>query len=654
MGTATNLQNKNRWTTAALLLSVTLPLYLAFQSISLDDFDSYSFALALRQFSLDLHQPQPPGFPVYIFIGRITLALCSEPLAALTLLSAISGAASTLCIFGLAQLGGARKPLHGVGAAVLFGLTPISWLTADKALSDGPGLALTLLSLWAVWKGRDDLRWFYIGCFISGLGMGIRPQNFLPVVLLLAGLLARHLWIRRSIHLAGSAAAASLAGVLIWLIPTLLSVGGPSAYLDHIATHSMHVGETDSLFAGGTVTELALRGRLIAFTDTFLLHTVGLGVYSPWGADQIYRAVLVAAVVLPGIIKAGWRDKETWLLTVWLALVSGQVFLLEILDRPRLMLPILPPLVLLIARGWSRIRTPRPLASLVLTATGFALLLYGTPLAAQLATVPAPPVQAAYHITDRYAPGETLIVAAGSFRAAQVEMPEYRLLYLYEFDAAAARSTMSEMQPEYVAILDRDQFETEAIAALNDDGRYVPLEDLVFSRDPRIHTQHDQVRLQILTPAESLPAEALMPPPGGCIDIGSPEDGRYILEGWFRSEEIGGVNARWAGTIATSTLRINIEPEQAYELTLRALAYPADQRLIVRLAGQPVAELSLPQTWSEHTVSIPPHTQPPDEVLTVELVHAHLSSPYTESGGESSDQRLLAAAYDLICLTPEQ
>ncbi|MGB9873068.1 MAG: hypothetical protein ACPLYD_15605, partial [Anaerolineae bacterium] len=46
---------------ALFLLAVFLPLYLAFRSASLDDFDSYSFTLALRQFSLDLQQPQPPG-----------------------------------------------------------------------------------------------------------------------------------------------------------------------------------------------------------------------------------------------------------------------------------------------------------------------------------------------------------------------------------------------------------------------------------------------------------------------------------------------------------------------------------------------------------------------------------------------------------------
>ena len=132
MGIARLRQHNHRWVAAALLLGVTLPLYLAFRSASLDDFDSYSFALALRQFSLDLQQPQPPGFPVYVFAGRITLALYSDPLAALTLLSAISGAISILSIYGLAQMGTASRPLHGVGAAVLFGLTPVGWLTAEK------------------------------------------------------------------------------------------------------------------------------------------------------------------------------------------------------------------------------------------------------------------------------------------------------------------------------------------------------------------------------------------------------------------------------------------------------------------------------------------------------------------------------------------
>ncbi|HIQ01539.1 MAG TPA: hypothetical protein EYH30_05350 [Anaerolineales bacterium] len=637
-----------RWLPPLLLLAVTLPLYLAFRSISLDDFDAYSFALALEHFNLDLQQPQPPGFPVYVFLGRILLPLAGGPRAALTLLSGLSGAAIALVVYGLGRAADPRRSLTGVGGALLVALSPMGWLAAEKALSDAPGLALTLLALWLLWRGRGDLGRLGLGSLVAGLSLGLRPQNGLPVLLLLVGLTIRHLARRRSLLPLAWGALPFLLGALAWLVPTLQAVGGLPAYLAHLAAHSAHVRQADSLLATGLPLPAALRARALAFADTLLLHTVGVDLSGGWGWAEGIRGLALALVVVPGLVRAGWRRWETGLLAVWLALAAGQVFLLETLDRPRLMLPLLPPLALLVARGWARMRRPRFLAPAALVGAAFALLTQGVPLAAQLASVPAPPAQAAAYIAAHYPPGETVVAAAGSFRAAQVELPAYRLLYLYTFDPAAAR-VATEAIP-YIAVLDRDQFPEEAMAVLSDDGRYVPLEDRTFGRDPRVHTQHDRVRLQVLTPADRLPPQALALPPGGCVDVGGPEDGRYLDRGWYRPEEIGGVGGRWAGSGLTATVRLYLEPGRVYRIRLRALAYPAGQQVAVRINRWEVARLSLAQEWAEYTVSLPASHVSPGEVTLVELVHARQATPFAETGGASSDRRPLTAAYDWICV----
>lgn len=638
------------WLPPLLLLAVTLPLYLAFRSISLDDFDAYSLALALNHFSLDLHQPQPPGFPVYVFIGRILLSLIGETRAALTLLSALAGTFVALAVYGLGQAADRGRPLTGVGAALLAALSPMGWLTAEKALSDTPGMALTLLALWLLWQGRNDLRWLGLGSLVSGLSLGLRPQNGLPVLLLLAGLTICRLRHHRAFLPLLWTGLPLLLGILIWLLPTLRAVGGLSAYLSHLTAHSAHVRQADSLLAMGLPLGAALRARLLAFGNTFLTYTVGVGLSGGWGWGEAARGLALALVAVPGLTRAGWRRRETWLLVAWLMLAAGQVFLLEALDRPRLMLPLLPPLALLVARGWARLRYPRFLAPIVLTASAFALLLRGLPLAAQLASVLTPPAQAAAYVAARYPPSETLVAAAGSFRAAQVELPAYRLLYLYQFDPAAARAAVGGEEVRYIAILDRDQFPDETMTALSDDSRYVPLEDRTFIRDPRIHTQHDQIRLQVLTPADRLPPQALALPSGGCVDVGRPEDGRYLGRGWYRPEDIGGVKGRWAGGVLTATVRLYLEPGQDYRLRLRTLAYPVGQQVIVRVNGQPAGHFSLGQAWAEHTVAVPTILIPAQETTVIELIHIRLATPFVETGGTSSDRRPLAAAYDWICL----
>jgi len=629
---------------ALLLLAVVLPLYLTFRSCSMDDFDSYNFALALREFNLELQQPQPPGFPVYVALGRLLLAVCPDPLSALTLLSALAGAGLMLVLYGL----GEHRPLTGVGAALLIGLSPMGWLTAEKALSDVPGLALTLLAIWALWRGREKLSAFAMGCFFAGLGLGLRPQNGLPVLLLLTGLVVRHLWLRRPVRAIGLGGLTFAGGIVVWMLPTLHAVGGFSAYMTYLRNHSAHVWYSDSL-CSTPLTAASLHGRVVEFADAFLQYTVGLTLYAPWDQPQITRALIAIGVVLPGLVNADWRRPRAWLLMGWAALIAAQIFLFEATGRPRLLLPLLPPLALLVSEGWARVHRPRWLAPAVLCFTALGLLRLTLPRAVQLSTVPAPPVQAATYVAAHYPPQETVLAAAGSFRAVQWELPEYRLLYLYQFDPIKARSIV-QGPVRYLVIFDYEQFSEEVLHILTNAGQMIPLEERVFRRDPRVHIQHWQVKVKVFVSA-ALMAEALPLPSSGCLDIGSTEDERYLDRGWYYAENIGGVSGRWAGEVPTTTVRLSLPPGHDYRLTLRALAYPDGQEVTLRVNGKPVAHFGITGSWETYTVTVPAEVVSAG-VNYFELIHTWLVAPFDRTNGESSDQRPLAVAYDWLCLSP--
>jgi 4-amino-4-deoxy-L-arabinose transferase-like glycosyltransferase len=680
--TRTRLAGPGRWRrrlAPLLLLLAVLPLYLAFRSISLDDFDSYSFALALTEFDLALQQPQPPGFPLYIAMGRACAALLPAPVTALTTLSALSGAAAVLMVYGIGRNLDPDHPLTGLLGALCFALAPMSWLTAEKALSDMPGLMWTLLSmaLWLHWRGRRTpapATALSIPCgLVTGLALGVRPQNALPILLLSGESLLVDLRWRRQGPRPPSAgkgvttawlitATAGVVGILLWLIPTSLATGGLGPYLEAIAAHAAHVGRADALFSLEMSWPAALSTRAIAFLDTLLTGLAGTDLYT---APAVARRAIVAlcAVSLPALIATDWRRPPIRRLGLWTAAVAAQLFLFETLDRPRLFLPLLPWLALLIASGIARMHRPRGLREAITALLPLLLLIRTLPLAAELARTPSPPAQAAAYIEQLYPPDQTLLVAAGSFRAAQVELPSYALLYLYQFDDRVATAAR-EAGKRTIVILDRDQFPSDVITrvvdAMGPEQNWITLEDRTFTRDRRVHTQHDQVRVQVLTPAAYVPPEMLSLPPGGCIDLGAEDaaSGRYLGDGWFRPEEISGSPARWAGGTLTTTLRVHLPAPVGgsivpQRLRLRALAYPPAQALTVEINGIATVTAPLPQEWHEVAFTLPAAALTGAPITTLTLVHEVAASPFETLGGASSDTRRLTAAYDWLCIGPD-
>src|SRR6266545_6959184 len=98
------------WPVSAIALAY-LALHLPFLAPNLEDVDSINFALGLRDFDPGRHQPHPPGYPVYIALGRVSLFLVSTiwsslsqtaaEATALALWSALGGAVAIVALFHL-------------------------------------------------------------------------------------------------------------------------------------------------------------------------------------------------------------------------------------------------------------------------------------------------------------------------------------------------------------------------------------------------------------------------------------------------------------------------------------------------------------------------------------------------------------------------
>jgi len=131
-------------------------------------------------------------------------------------------------------------------------------------------------------------------------------------------------------------------------------------------------------------------------------------------------------------------------------------------------------------------------------------------------------------------------------------------------------------------------------------------------------------------------------PPDGKIDLGNGHE-QYLGPGWYYTETIGGLPARWLGREVTTTLRVNL-PAHDYHVTLKATTVVPDQVVTVYVNEQRVADLPIGGGWNDYAFEVPATAILADQPTTIDLFPAKRLSPQELTKGQSSDQRPLAAA----------
>ncbi|MEN6626397.1 MAG: hypothetical protein ABFD69_09240 [Candidatus Sumerlaeia bacterium] len=216
-GTRTAL-NSLAFQSCAVFVAVSL-VYWLMRSRGLDDMDSVQFAMGVGKFNLYSHRPHPPGYPLYIFAGKLLVALASLDAAkALQIVSCLGGGLFTAAWFFMCARRFGR-PLAWLMAAALT-VAPMQWMTATKALTDAPASALIAVELACVmiYRERRGLRWIVLAAAAGAVGAGIRPQNIGILLLILILGLA---WMRAGWRHWLGALAVFIAANLAWLIPVL-------------------------------------------------------------------------------------------------------------------------------------------------------------------------------------------------------------------------------------------------------------------------------------------------------------------------------------------------------------------------------------------------------------------------------------------------
>jgi hypothetical protein len=214
---------------AAILAAVTALTRFAFRSHYLYDVDSVNFALALKRFDPSVHQPHPPGYFLYVYLGRIANLIFHDANAALVAISIIFSCAAAAMIYVLADNWFGRQA--ALFAGLIFVFSPLAWFHGTVALTYIVEAFFSALTGYLCWRIYCGAGWFILpGAAAVGIAAGFRPSS----LLLLGPLLFFSLGNATRKQAAAAISALTLA-LLAWFIPMIQICGG-KAYISSLVS----------------------------------------------------------------------------------------------------------------------------------------------------------------------------------------------------------------------------------------------------------------------------------------------------------------------------------------------------------------------------------------------------------------------------------
>ncbi len=408
---------------AATFFVVGVLSRLPFRSQLLYHWDSVNFALGMEWFDVRLHQPHPPGYLLYVLLGRAVNLLVGDTNASLVWISVIFGGltASAVYLLGRRLFGETEAVI-----AALFALTsPAFWFYGDVALTYiAEAFFVTAIALVCLETLHGDWRMALLSALLLGLAGGIRQTT----LALMLPLWLFSLW-RCSWRVRISAVCLLILTVLAWLIPTVVLSGGLGPYL-----------EASRSIGGGVLSDF----ELLRGGEAALGPFVRLGMYLFYGlmlglVPLAYWVVKEARRTRSGL-KTWLHDDRVQVIGLWL--IPNLVFYAPLVRAPGHTFSFISALVLITAAAlvalshdlaerlaWPEARLAPALAGLVLAANIVFFLAAPPYLLGIQRVVTTTPSWPTIYTRDRYL-GERITAIQQHFEATSTVIlttgPDYR------------------------------------------------------------------------------------------------------------------------------------------------------------------------------------------------------------------------------------
>lgn len=375
--------------------------------------DEFLFASGVQNFDPSRYHPHPPGYPLYILVGKAFDAVLHDPWRALVMVAILAAPVGFV-----AMARAFRNWMEDAGlavcAALIFYFSASMMVHGTLALSDGLSIAFLSLAMWAVSQPHDDQHQrtaIAVGLWCSA-AIGCRPQLVVPVAPMMLVALWRMTTTRQRVACIATFTFVSL----MWLLPLVDAAGGVSQLIAYETKQAAYVAAHDAAMSRGakSAIELALR---------FLIH--------PWGSKYVTIPLLACfALGMPAVVRR-WRLLLPLLLFTAVQCVF-ELTAMDPADAARYHLPAMIFDALAVAYGLDVIRRA---AGIRLTpwlgAAFFAVIsfFYVSPIIAARTAGASPPAAAAASATSKFTAPNTVILYDQSLRpAAEYLLGNYRTL----------------------------------------------------------------------------------------------------------------------------------------------------------------------------------------------------------------------------------
>jgi Protein of unknown function (DUF2723) len=245
-----------------------------FRSHYLYDLDSVNFALGMQRFDPRVHQPHPPGYFLYIGVGRLLDTTFHDANLALVVLSILASCALVIVIYRITLDWFGPTAAQFAGALFLF--SPLAWFHGIVALTYIVEAFFSGLLGYLCWRIYCRRAGFVLpAAIVLGLSAGVRPSSLLFLAPLFLFSLRSATPKRRWAGLAALALTLSA-----WFVPMVSASGGLHAYFDALASLWQMVPSKETVFNSSPATSIA---RVCTIGFIYLL-AFGAASLAPLGA----------------------------------------------------------------------------------------------------------------------------------------------------------------------------------------------------------------------------------------------------------------------------------------------------------------------------------------------------------------------------------